>query len=507
MSDRSVAEALRSGAGLVVVEAPAGCGKTHQAADYARWLAVNDPHNRVLILTHTHAACDVFRARTESVRQQVHITTIDGLIAQIAGIYHRALQLPADVAAWAYDQGAAGFERLAEMVDQLLSRSPAILSALIARYPIVLCDEHQDANAWQHAVAIRLFEAGAMLRVFGDPMQAIYVRGLARRSHEQRWSELVARADRFEVLDHPHRWAETAPALGQWVLGARQTLRNDQSIDLRGEHPTGLTVISAHNTAPRRGGFSLSENDRLDVNRVFNRAGPLMVLAGQNNSVRGINAYFGRRIPIWEGHTREALNQLVRSCQAASGDAMAIAAAFCRFVQLVVKGFSDTGFANRLLAEVAAGAATPCAGKPAQLQSLARLLLESPDHHGIAHALMLLETLIAEHNAFRDVKIDMAREYRDATRLETFDSAGVGLSEITRRRSATRSVMPSRVISTVHKAKGLEGQHVVVLPCDRQHFADTMDKRCLLYVALSRARRSLTLVVSPESPSPLFIGP
>ena len=39
VSDESVREALRSDASLVVIEAPAGCGKTHQGADYARELA------------------------------------------------------------------------------------------------------------------------------------------------------------------------------------------------------------------------------------------------------------------------------------------------------------------------------------------------------------------------------------------------------------------------------------------------------------------------------------
>lgn len=507
MSDRTVAEALRSNARLVVVQAPAGCGKTHQAADYARWLTVADAHSRVLILTHTHAACDVFRARTDSTRRQVHVTTIDGLVAQIAGMYHRALQLPINVTAWARDRGTTGFEQLAEMVSGLLLRSPAVSSALVARYPIVLCDEHQDANASQHAVIMGLFDAGAMLRVFGDPMQAIYVRGQARRVHDRRWAELVARAEMFEELDYPHRWSETEPALGRWILQARRTLKDGQSIDLTGEQPNGLTIISAHNTALRRGGFSLTDSDRRNVNRVVGRAGPLMILAGQNDSVRGINAYFGRHIPIWEGHTRDALHELVRSCQDSRGDAQRIAATFKNFIQAVGKGFSDSGFANRLLVEVATGAATRCTGKPAQLQSLARLLLKSPDHHGIARALTLLEGLIEEHDAFRDVKIDMAREFREAVWLGAYDDAGEGLAEITRRRSAAQPHMPSRFISTVHKAKGLERQNVILMPCDLQHFSDTQDKRCLLYVALSRARQSLTIVVSPESPSPLLLGP
>lgn len=39
MSDATVHAALRSEAPLVVVEAPGGCGRTHQGADYAREVA------------------------------------------------------------------------------------------------------------------------------------------------------------------------------------------------------------------------------------------------------------------------------------------------------------------------------------------------------------------------------------------------------------------------------------------------------------------------------------
>src|SRR5690554_5347985 len=113
MSDITVAAALRSNARLVVVEAPAGCGKTYQAADYAHWLATALEARQVLILTHTHAACDVFRSRTASVRRQVQITTIDGLVAQIAGVYHLALGLPTDTTDWVRNQGQNGFEQLA----------------------------------------------------------------------------------------------------------------------------------------------------------------------------------------------------------------------------------------------------------------------------------------------------------------------------------------------------------------------------------------------------------
>jgi superfamily I DNA/RNA helicase len=66
--------------------------------------------------------------------------------------------------------------------------------------------------------------------------------------------------------------------------------------------------------------------------------------------------------------------------------------------------------------------------------------------------------------------------------------------------------MPNKVISTIHKAKRLESDHVVVAAFDRGSFPDTEAKRCLLYVALSRAKHSVTIIASKNAPSPLVRG-
>src|SRR3546814_11035575 len=91
MSDASVAEALRSSARLVVVEAPGGCGKTYQGASYARDIAPSLGDGRLLILTHTNAACDVFAARTLGLNRRVEIRTIDGRLPEIDCAYNKAL--------------------------------------------------------------------------------------------------------------------------------------------------------------------------------------------------------------------------------------------------------------------------------------------------------------------------------------------------------------------------------------------------------------------------------
>ena len=77
-------------------------------------------------------------------------------------------------------------------------------------------------------------------------------------------------------------------------------------------------------------------------------------------------------------------------------------------------------------------------------------------------------------------------------------------SVTTHRRIYSRPKPPDKAISTIHKAKGLECESVIVIPCDARTFADKLDARCLLYVALSRAKTSLMLVVSRNNPSPLL---
>lgn len=507
MTDKSVAMALRSAARLVVVEAPAGCGKTHQAAEYARWWANSIGAGHMLILTHTHAACDVFRARTGSVRHRIHITTIDGFIAHVAGAYHVALGLPADVTAWAREQGNDGFDQLAARVNKLLGASKTVAQAIAFRYPVILCDEHQDASAAQHQAVMQLSRVGAQLRVFADPMQAIYVKASERNAHEQRWIDLCRLADVVDSLDLPHRWKTGSTELGNWTLEARHALKLGKSIDVRGEKPKGLHILHAENISPSRSLVRLGPGEGSAVRRIVSNAPSIMILASHNDTVRGITAFLGRSLPIWEGHVRQALPHLVDACKIANGDARVIAHAFIVFVQALSVGFSDTNFGGRLVAEVLSGAEKKCTGKPAHIQQLAKLLLERPDHVGVGRALTLLMHNIKENvSGFEEVRINYPREYWEAIRIGQYEDPLMGLTEITRRRTLIRTPMPTKLISTIHKAKGLEFDNVLILPCDAAHFGKADEKRHLLYVALSRATTSLTLVVSPSKPSPWLVS-
>lgn len=309
MPDQSVFELLRSDEPLVVIEAPAGCGKTYQGAEFAHDIAPTLGNGRMLILTHTNAACDVFGERTRGIAgNAVKIRTIDALICQIAGAYHEVLDLPPDPTVWAYTHN--GFSTIAARVATFLQKNPAVPAALARRYPIIVCDEHQDASSDHHQIVMAIRGQGAKLRIFGDRMQSIYESNAkAAEQHRARWEALVASAA-HDVLDHPHRWtkdAEGCSELGEWVLSARETLLANEPLDLTSGLPDSVNVIVAENTSPARGGYRVGWPQRKPLDDHLNGHDELFVLGSSNDLVRSMRSFWNRRIPIWEGHARRSV--------------------------------------------------------------------------------------------------------------------------------------------------------------------------------------------------------
>ena len=469
MSDASVHTALRSDAPLVVVEAPAGCGKTTSGADYARETALADKGSRLLILTHTHAACSVFADRTRGVGSGAEIRTIDSVIAHLASAYHAGLGLPADVSTWVR-QRQDGYGELAVSVSALLQQHPMIAASLAARYRTVICDEHQDSSGEQHAIVIALQRQGVRLRIFGDPMQKIFrERARVSTSIPWDWDTLTRQAQAYEQLDHPHRWTNGCQELGQWTLAARSVLKSGGSVDLRGRLPRSVTVINAENQSQRNLEYQLASQDRRDIDR-FERWQPsLLILTRHNKTAHSLRGFFNRRVLLWEGHTRTGLESLVYAVSTGQGDA----AATVSFMGEVGKGFSPSAFGDRFEQEARDGCTRSLRGKAAEIQTLARFLVDEPNHCGVAKMLRRLHELAENDHQFSDVKIDCHREFWEAACLDDFDSAENGFAEITHRRVYSRPKPPEKAISTIHKAKGLECESVVVMPCDAKTFPDS----------------------------------
>ncbi|MGO8915851.1 MAG: ATP-binding domain-containing protein [Stellaceae bacterium] len=502
MSDASVRAALRSDAQLVAIEAPGGCGKTYQGADYAQEIAADE---RPLILTHTHAACSVFAERTCQARSRVEIRTVDSLISQVAGAYHAGLGLPADAAAWAR-RNRDGYAHIAVKVAMLLERHPMIAETLAHRYPVVICDEHQDCSGDQHAIVMAMHKQGARLRVFGDPMQRIYPeKPLPGCKTPIEWGRLAGDADAFEELDTPHRWNGHCPELGAWTLHARETLKAGGRVNLRTGRPGSVELVVAENQAQRYGDYQLAGQDRRSIDAFERAHAALLIVSRFTETAQRLRAFFHRRIPLWEGHTRPALEALVEAALAHRGEPTVLAQTLVDFMKEIGKGFSHSAFGDRFISEATEGCVRQTRGKPAALQAMARHIVNSPDHRGIANALRTLAELRNSSEDFAEVEIDRHAEFWEAVRLGGHEDLEAGFAAITHHRTYSRPKPPTKAISTIHKAKGLECGGVIILPCDAQTFPDTHEARCLLYVALSRARNRLLLVVSRRSPSPLLI--
>jgi DNA helicase-2/ATP-dependent DNA helicase PcrA len=504
VTDQDVAFLLRSDLALATIEAPAGCGKTFQGANYALDAASSLAAGRVLILTHTHAARSVFANRTRKLLDRVEIRTLDSFLTEIAAIYHRTLDLPLDVGSWARENSA--YDVVAAKCRQLLEYSGNVARAAALRYPIIICDEHQDASADQHAAIMAINRAGSRVRLLGDPMQIIYGgAGTKTSAAIKRW-EALKNEGGWGNLANPHRWRSGSLELGEWVLAAREALASDKTIDLAGTLPAGLTVLHAANSAlVAHKAITMTADDRRQVSEIARKSSQLFVLTVGNERVNHLNAFFNRSVRIWEGHGREALSTLVKSIEDNPRSASGMAEALLTFVEETCTGFSASLHGRRLRQEIQDGCRKPARGMPAHLQAIGRVILDEPDHRGISRSLTLLRAHITSKTpGFTKATIDLKSEFQDAVKLGGYPSATEGLIEISRRRTFSHPQPPTKCISTVHKAKGLECDNALVMMCDKQSFADTDYKRRLLYVGLSRAMKNLTLVICRDKPSPLF---
>lgn len=505
MRDEEVARTLAADHQLVVVESPAGCGKTYQGAQIAEQVA-SSSDARILILTHTHAARSVFEQIGTGSNRRIEVKTIDSLVTQIASAYHKALDLPHDAYRWARDQGSEGFEMLAERVTAFLSQNQIVAQAIVDRYPTIVADEHQDANNHQHELLLVLYKFGVKLRMFGDPMQRIYggFSTKVMKADQERWEGLKGLGIVCE-LKEPHRWKETQPELGEWILQARSTLRDGGVIDLSGDLPTGLKVIFANNTSNDRRRIVFSKEDRRSIDAFVDSVDELLVLVGDNDMASALRSFWNRRLPIWEGYTRDYLAQLVTSIEEHEGEELEISIAVVDFLCNVAKGFQRASDGERFQQEVRQRCANSVRGKPVHLQDMARCIVDEPSHLGVAKCLKHLRDLRRRNEkGFGALQIDLPTEYEDAVRLGDFIDAQDALSALARKRTYTSPMPPKRAITTIHKAKGLQCDNAIIVPCDGRRFSSSPYARRKLYVGLSRPRKSLAIVVDRESPSPLF---
>lgn len=206
------------------VELPAGTGKTETIAELVRSFAGEG--GRSLVLTHTHAGVDVIRRRMRKFGVPivaVTIRTLDSwcfdLIASFPALSGIEVEEEPD---WALTQQYHEAGQRAIVTD-------AVLRMLQASYELVVIDEYQDCQVWQHDLVVQISQA-VQTCVLGDRMQGLFFFGSGRPVD---WDgDVIPSFPAVTIPIRPWRWHESNPVLGEWLLGTRTDLMNGVALDL-----------------------------------------------------------------------------------------------------------------------------------------------------------------------------------------------------------------------------------------------------------------------------------
>ena len=485
--------ALHSEAPIVAVEAAAGCGKTYEAAALAlQFAGAVKEHQEVLLLAHTHAAINVFRERIGK-RARVRVMTLDAFAHEAVKPYAEPLGLPAGLRF--ESAGRVPFEKLAPAVCELLRRAPAVRAAMASHYPVVLLDEHQDARPPQHDVVLELSRAGSKVRFFGDPMQAIYDFGDAPAAD---WGVLVRDANEVKSLLEPRRWPDAA-RLGEWLVRARQDLLHSRRL------PRLVPEVMLHVTDEQ---FEPAPHSRRAPQfvgqhafRLLNRLnGSVAFLVRTRAHAVGLRRALARRVPVFEGRSvLQNAAEFVDEALVVSGDACSLARLAIQVLGRVSAGVDAAMKARVERCVLPQGIDRRRQSKMLPVLDILARLYDAPT---VVTWCAVMGTLAVTPPA--GVSIDDAGALHVLGRLASIpsdDALHEALAELGHKLALRRP--PRRCITTIHIAKGDEFDHVVVPHFGVTSFPNTFGGAKLLYVAATRARRSLHLLAPRGAPSPL----
>lgn len=499
MSLADLRRALRSDAPTVLVEAPAGCGKTYEAAELARDAADQlPPEAQVLLLAHTNAAVQEFSHRTQGIRSRIRVATIDSFCLDLVEPYAAALGLPVPLRrAVGAGRDRIGFEQLAPKAAELIARAPTIASLLAARHPMIILDEHQDARPEQHAVARRIADiGGARLRIFGDPMQAIYER---RNEPSIGWDAVEREADLRFHLATPQRWRD-APELGDWIMHARAELQSGRPLPLRG-CPPSVRVMRVPDLPDPGFGKGLPHMLRQPVQAFLRRhsGSRVAILARRNELVWGLHMAAHRGVVVNEGADCEDAYRALEQAMAAVGKPGRLAAVLVDLLSRTSNGMTSgrRGTLDRVFSDTAI-----LVGRNREMREFLLAFQPIYDDPGLAAFCAVAGAILRSRPDWLTIRLP--ESLRLLARLHPTEGEdprdALDATIMARKQMLNR---PARSVGTVHKAKGWEFDHVLVGGFSASHFADDVQGRRLTYVALSRATRSIDILVPDLAPSPL----
>jgi hypothetical protein len=428
---------------------------------------------KALVLTHTHAGVHSIHRKMHDLgvpRHATHIGTITSLAFEIVRSYPRIADLVVP-ASPDWDESAKYVQAAARVLQNRHIRDVFALS-----YSHLMVDEYQDCSLAQHNFVKALTDAIPACAVFGDRLQGIF----GFRDPIVDWTTDVLPAfPSFPVEFVPRRWADHNQPLGEWLYQLREQLMPGSRLRFDADLPRGVVFVAStlqqfelrsaalQQRAPGETVVVIAPSDKTTARAIANK------LSGVYTTMKDIGGKF----------MAEALAELE------SLEPPLYALWLAELAKKCFSGYSSLNFNDTVLNRLQRSRATSDLRRPGLERTLAALdqIIANPTFHTISVSMLEIrsakEGRLHSREAWNDVAAALDRCGADADRCPTAELGTVR----DRLRHGGRPSLP-RVISRTALIKGLEYDHVIVANLQR------ITDQCNLYVALTRARKSVTII-------------
>lgn len=216
------------------LEMPAGTGKTELLAACVATAAKRG--ERSLVLTHTNAGVDAIRRRLRRFgvpHSEVRVETITSWAFTLSRSYPGIAGINvSSVPNWnnsrEYVEGAI-----------LVAKTSAVRQVHALSFGYVFVDEYQDCTVDQHDLIVEISEAVPRTVLLGDRLQSIF--GFDKNRPLIDWDTDVTPCYKPKIVPHlPQRWRNHNEALGQWLLDIRPSLVDGGFLDFSAHSVFGL---------------------------------------------------------------------------------------------------------------------------------------------------------------------------------------------------------------------------------------------------------------------------
>jgi hypothetical protein len=452
------------------VVAPAGCGKTYLISE-----SVSHTKGCQLVLTHSHAGKSAITTRMRDMRIPVdryRVETLDSLALN----YARAFPKLGEVTKESLE--SFNWPAICRGAAKALGKTP-VQNVIQATYTGIFVDEYQDCDKPQHELVVSLAQL-LPCRILGDPLQAVF-RPL-HKGEALSWPDAISAFPQIGTLSTPHRWKNCNPILGEWLLHVRQSIEKGDSVPLRNHGVPGLSVIQTSDYVRK-----LTECHKF----LDQEEGRIVILRKFPNECHALASRLQNRCAVFEdiqlGELEKPANEIFR-----------------------LTGLDRTKavskFAHRWLTNIPGAVKNACdrllTGKdprtkdPQAIAIIARLKQVTESNE-----LLVVDEALAQYEKCKPTfkSIEVWKGLRKAIQAYDPSEKLTLLQTVQRQRDTLRRLgrkLPTRSIATPLLVKGLECEHALVFDLD------TIESNESLYVSLTRASATLTLLTENDCIAP-----